>query len=347
MALIHSAIVVKPREEREANGEETAEKRQSWLTIENKTALKVFAFVKKYFLLTVDFIIDYFNKHSRDFRHVSHILSKEKLILKRDYGNTQTPSLLALLSSTINKDQPSKEPLHKVLKEEDNNYVIIAAGKDVDDEMNSKTRLNKFLSSVFYFALSQSEFICYFFMILNHLSSASLLSVPLPISIFLWAMLCIPRPTKTFWITSITYIEAVVVIKYLFQFKFFPWNTSSNVLNESVNQAIGILGIEKKDNFAIYDLYALLVIFLHRAILKRLGLWRDYLDDDELLMASNEEEERKLQLSKIDADIYKKKEGSEELNGQEKTQQLAIERKSNLFCSYFLIFAHIEYLKTK
>lgn len=196
--------------------------RQSWLTIENKTVLSVFDQVKKYFIIAVDATIEYLNKHSKDYRHVSHILAKEKLILKRDYGNTQTPSLLALLKSAINKDEdeaaaPHMQPLHEVLAREDDLAKIIAASDDVDAEMNAQTRTSKFLSSIFYFTMSQSEFICYFFMILNHLNSASLLSVPLPISIFLWAMLCIPRPTKTYWITTITYVEAVVVIKYLFQ----------------------------------------------------------------------------------------------------------------------------------
>lgn len=193
--------------------------RQSWLTIENKTVLTVMDKAKTYLFIAIDFVIDYLNKHSKDFRHVSHILSKEKLILKREYGNTQTPSLLALLKSAINKDadEPPVQPLHELLARENDCSKIIAAADDVDREMNAQTRTSKLLSSIFYFSMSQSEFICYFFMILNHLNSASLLSVPLPISIFLWAMLCIPRPTKTFWITSITYIEAVVVIKYLFQ----------------------------------------------------------------------------------------------------------------------------------
>lgn len=68
-----------------------------------------------------------------------------------------------------------------------------------------------------------------------------------------------------------------------------------------------ILGIDKQTNFAVYDLFALLVIFLHRTILKRLGLWRDFLEDDELLLASNDEEKKahKKELSKIGTNIYR------------------------------------------
>lgn len=55
--------------------------------------------------------------------------------------------------------------------------------------------------------VSQSEMLCYFVIILNHMVSASLLTLFLPILIFLWAMLSVPRPTKRFWMTAIIYTE--------------------------------------------------------------------------------------------------------------------------------------------
>ncbi|WAR12852.1 PIEZ2-like protein [Mya arenaria] len=112
----------------------------------------------------------------------------------------------------------------------------------------------------------RTEIMCYFLMILNHILSASLLSLPLPMFAFLWGMLSVPRPTKTFWITVITYTEAVVVVKYLFQFGFFTWN--DKVPGSDPFWPPKILGIEQKDNFWVMDLILLLVLFLHRTILK-------------------------------------------------------------------------------
>ncbi|KAL1268419.1 hypothetical protein QQF64_033782, partial [Cirrhinus molitorella] len=57
---------------------------------------------------------------------------------------------------------------------------------------------------------SQSEMFCYFVIILNHMVSASLLSLFLPILIFLWAMLSVPRPTKRFWMTAIIYTQVSI-----------------------------------------------------------------------------------------------------------------------------------------
>jgi len=55
--------------------------------------------------------------------------------------------------------------------------------------------------------LSHSSILCYFAMVLNALMSASILSLLFPISIFFWAMLSVPRPKKSYWVTVITYTE--------------------------------------------------------------------------------------------------------------------------------------------
>ena len=168
-------------------------------------------------------------------------------------------------------EKHKKSSLYEILECKDNNKIIYEAAYEIDTIFSDLSRLDKILISVFYFLISQSELICYFFMILNHLKSASLLSIPLPISVFLWAMLCIPRPTKTYWISIITYVELIVVVKYIFQFNLFPWNQDNYPNSASLINSLELLGIEhvKKDiQFAIYDLFVLLSVFLHRTILK-------------------------------------------------------------------------------
>lgn len=62
----------------------------------------------------------------------------------------------------------------------------------------------------------------------------------------------------------------MVVVKYLFQFGFFPWNSEYEIkLNE--NKAYfppRILGLEKTDNYIRYDLLQLLALFFHRSLLQ-------------------------------------------------------------------------------
>lgn len=61
----------------------------------------------------------------------------------------------------------------------------------------------------------------------------------------------------------------MVVLKYLFQFGFFPWNSYTTMVRYEGKPffAPRILGIEKTDNYIKYDLIQLLVLFFHRSLL--------------------------------------------------------------------------------
>lgn len=82
--------------------------------------------------------------------------------------------------------------------------------------------------------VSKSEWLCYFVIILNHMVSASLLTLVLPILIFLWAMLSVPRPTKRFWMTAIIYTEVLISNRSSMGERY--WETfESNERNTTVN----------------------------------------------------------------------------------------------------------------
>ena len=71
----------------------------------------------------------------------------------------------------------------------------------------SMPRPVRLIYALTYALISQSQLFCYFLIVLNHVLSANIPSLFLPILVFLWAMLSVPRPTKTFWIFVITYTE--------------------------------------------------------------------------------------------------------------------------------------------
>nr|XP_015223476.1 PREDICTED: piezo-type mechanosensitive ion channel component 1 isoform X1 [Lepisosteus oculatus] len=139
----------------------------------------------------------------------------------------------------------------------------------------SQNRAFKLLFALYNLLAANSELVCYFIIVLNNMVTASIISLVLPILIFLWAMLAVPRPSKKFWMTAIVYTEVMVVVKYLFQFGFFPWNTYYETkLNEGKPFfPPRILGLEKTDNYIRYDLIQLLALFFHRSLLQRYGLW--------------------------------------------------------------------------
>ncbi|XP_068604378.1 piezo-type mechanosensitive ion channel component 2-like [Brachionichthys hirsutus] len=127
--------------------------------------------------------------------------------------------------------------------------------------------------AIYNILAARSETVCYLVIVLNHMVSASCLTLVLPVLVFLWATLSVPRPNKTFWMTAIVYTEVTIVIKYFFQFGFFPFNQKLEVDRSKPFHPPNILGVEKKEGYVLYDLLQLLALFYHRAILKCHGLW--------------------------------------------------------------------------
>ncbi|XP_035206569.1 piezo-type mechanosensitive ion channel component 2-like isoform X5 [Stegodyphus dumicola] len=226
------------------------------------------------------------NAVSKDYRFVARQLSKEKKLLKERFIHNGSFDMDEAESEMKSREVETLPGSSKDLKQ----VAVVMKKTNLDflescELISSQDALEKgskkqhsafvrFLVALYYAAISRSELLCYMVIIVNQMKSASILSLPLPLFAFLWGTLSVPRPTKAFWITIITYTEAIVVLKYLFQFYFFPWNNSEPPPNNPFYPTV-ILGIRKDDNYAGYDLAVLLVVFFHRFMLKSLGLWKD------------------------------------------------------------------------
>ncbi|RUS88527.1 hypothetical protein EGW08_003703 [Elysia chlorotica] len=233
----------------------------------------------------IDWMIRTCNNLSRNYRLVAKKLSVDLIQEKRKIVSSKLPSIEP--STTTLRQEPvlvqhvSVEIDPPVSQFSDHYISLDDLEKEDDEEMaaqyaSNKDRLTRLVMAIGLLMASQSEMLCYLFMILDQMIYGSLLSLPLPLMVFLWGMLSVPRPSKTFWVTVITYIEAIVVCKYLFQFGFFPWN--DNIIHNSPFYPPRIIGIEKKSYYANMDIALLLALFLHRSILRKYGLWRDSAD---------------------------------------------------------------------
>ncbi|GFQ76286.1 piezo-type mechanosensitive ion channel component [Trichonephila clavata] len=224
------------------------------------------------------------NAVSKDYRFVARQLSKEKKLLKERFIHNGSFDMeraeAEMKCKEIDNIPGSSKDLKQVavvIKKTNLDFLDsceLTSSQDILDGSKKHPTFMRFLVALYYAAISRSELLCYVVIIVNQMKSASILSLPLPLFAFLWGTLSVPRPTKAFWITIITYTEAIVVLKYLFQFYFFPWNDSEPPPNNPFYPTI-IFGIRKDDNYAGYDLAVLLVVFFHRFMLKSLGLWKD------------------------------------------------------------------------
>ncbi|CAH2240609.1 jg21081 [Pararge aegeria aegeria] len=209
-------------------------------------------------------------KYSRDYRYVSRTLSVEKKRLKEKEGFG-----IGLREGS----QMIWEPLPETLLHHKDVMML----EDQDDSMfkQQKSPLVHLAYALWYAILAHTNIVCYIMVFINQIQSATILSIPLPLMVFLWGTLTIPRPTKTFWVTLIAYTEVIVLIKSMFQFEILPWNQKAIPANMPFT-APRIIGIERKYNYALYDLLLLLIIFLHRFMLKSLGLWKESTPEVEL-----------------------------------------------------------------
>ena len=68
------------------------------------------------------------------------------------------------------------------------------------------------------------------------------------------------------WFAS---LQVMVVIKYIFQFGFFPWNSVNKITLNKDKPFFPprIFGLEKTDNYIRFDLLQLLALFFHRSLL--------------------------------------------------------------------------------
>ncbi|XP_054856190.1 piezo-type mechanosensitive ion channel component 1 [Eublepharis macularius] len=167
----------------------------------------------------------------------------------------------------------------------------------------SQNRFLHLLLACYHFVAAHSDLLCYFVIVLNNMVTASVISLVLPVMTFLWAMLSLPRPSKRFWMTAIVYTEVMVVVKYLFQFGFFPWNSYSTLVRQEAKPFFPprILGLEKTDSYLKYDLIQLMALFFHRSLLLSYGLW----DHEENVLAKPQPEEVEPEASTEGAGVAK------------------------------------------
>ncbi|XP_077592655.1 piezo-type mechanosensitive ion channel component 2-like isoform X2 [Stigmatopora nigra] len=173
-------------------------------------------------------------------------------------------------ASCLSPSRPREPTASELLK----NRTFQNAELEASDAFyGNQPQLLQLCYALYNILAARSETVCYLVIVLNHVVSASCLTLVLPVLVFLWATLSVPRPSKTFWMTAIVYTEVTIVIKYFFQFGFFPFNQKLELDRSKPFHPPNILGVEKKEGYVLYDLLQLLALFYHRAILKCHGLW--------------------------------------------------------------------------
>ena len=137
----------------------------------------------------------------------------------------------------------------------------------------------KFLNSFF---INNFNWVCYFFMILDHMLNGAVITLVYPISIFCYALLEYPRPKNFYWMGCLIYTMIILFIKFIIQLKiillFISEDTYSELLMNLYNNRIGFKYYSStfsKDflEYIIFDIIIVFTIAVNRNLLLTEGLW--------------------------------------------------------------------------
>lgn len=229
--------------------------------------LFVWAFIESVMISLTNFL----NTYSRNYRYVLKVLKQEKKILKEKTNYT-----VGLRLGSTQVWQPAES--YQTLLQQSQESASSSHPREYIEELSTHDQptIIKLLLAIWYIIMSRSEIVCYFVIFLNQIKTATFMSLPLPLMVFFWGSLTIPRPSKTFWITIIAYTEVIVLIKCLFQFDVLSEDNGhgySSVHETNPLYPPKIIGIYRQKNYALWDLILLLVVFFHRVLLKSMGIW--------------------------------------------------------------------------
>uniref|UniRef100_A0A914C7C0 Piezo-type mechanosensitive ion channel component n=1 Tax=Acrobeloides nanus TaxID=290746 RepID=A0A914C7C0_9BILA len=227
-------------------------------------------FAGKIFRAGLEFTAAFLNRRSREHRYVAYVLNKEKERLKLEmnvelYDASQPMREL--------RSQWEERNIHSVSSESD----VQRLESEAYESWEQRNVFAKFMIAAGNCIAAHTDILCYFLAIVAHATCCGLITLPLPMLVFFWGTLASPRPSRIFWIVMIAYTEIVILIKFIFQFGFFPWNnpgTEAKGQNDTFKLDY-LFGIQKVDFFAVWDVALLIGLFFHRYNLRRLGLWKD------------------------------------------------------------------------
>ncbi|KAK6749437.1 hypothetical protein RB195_001816 [Necator americanus] len=243
------------------------------LKTEKPQESKISAFVKfalKMVVNAIEMLSAYLNRLSREHRYVAYVLNKEKEKLKEGHSESlsDTSRRLTELRKRMNMTN-----LLLVQSEGDIQRMESAALTD----WQQRSVLAKLVNALGSVIAANTDLICYLLAVMAHASGAGLITLPLPLMVFLWGTLSNPRPSKFFWVAMIAYTEFVIVIKFICQFTIFEFNSISAQSKQAADPLTveKVLGVQRQNNFAVYDVPLLFALFFHRYMLRKLGLWKD------------------------------------------------------------------------
>ena len=149
------------------------------------------------------------------------------------------------------------------------------------------------ISNLMTYSFKKFHFLCYLMMLIDHMAMASLISMVYPLSIFCFAILEYPRPTKNYWNFCIGYSIIILSFKCMLQLELFvkifenkdelgidgkPSNLYIDFLGTLDHYKIGLKYTETTFSYEffkyiIFDALVIIFLLINNYLLINNGLW--------------------------------------------------------------------------
>uniref|UniRef100_A0AC35U6K3 Piezo-type mechanosensitive ion channel component n=1 Tax=Rhabditophanes sp. KR3021 TaxID=114890 RepID=A0AC35U6K3_9BILA len=225
-------------------------------------------FVLKFVEQGLSYVAAFLNRRTREHRYVSFVLNKENARLREELGDSLYDSKKTV--SEIRKEW-DKRKLYCVRSEND----IVTMESLALTKWYDRNVVGRFLTAAGYCISAYTDILCYILAIIAHAQSG-LITMPLPLMVFLWGSLASPRPSKLFWICMLAYTQLVIFLKFVVQFGTMGNEVATVYESEhTLGSFLLLSGLIKMSDYAFWDVFLLFALFFHRYNLRRLGLWKE------------------------------------------------------------------------
>ncbi len=271
----------------------------------------------------IDIILNNIEKARKLIKKKISSKNKKKYIHKNSKGRKSKPISNISDKNVIHELNESEESsnedddIQKILKENDKIvgvsllkfYKILYNNKIFEKYYCTKEILFYLFYHFFEFLLDNFQFTCFFFMILNNFMNGNILSLIWPFLVFIIGIIRYPRPSNIFWKTSMIYVSAMIMIKFILQilFEVIPISDIKNFFVED-RYRIGLkifLHESSTKNFIhyfIWDCLLLLCLLIQQYLLISNGLWK-YIENEIETMKEAHERIFKMQNIKKETEI--------------------------------------------
>ena len=213
--------------------------------------------------------------------------------LKKDMKNQDEPENLAIIKKRADtfkiKNKGVLDEVKKQKKKDEEKMIDLnqpkfkklekfISGKLFIKYLSKSYIIKSILKNILSFCSNNFHWLCYLMMIINHMMSASLLTILYPISIFCYAILEYPRPKKSYWKFCLIYTVLLLSIKFIINLKIFKNSSFEEYLNDLYNYRIGFKIHESNFSpeffmYILYDALVLIFLLINDYLLVSKGIW--------------------------------------------------------------------------